>query len=552
MEALDGATLPEALDILARVAPSASVTFPGRGALISAGELAPAARRFALALAGLGVRREDLVGLLLPPGPDVLKSIFGTLHAGAAVVALPVRHVGQDPRGQAAMLARIADTAGMRHLIAGPEYAEIARELCRLCPQLTAVRPDLSGGSGALPDITPHDLAFVQYTSGSTAAPKGVMVPHRAMLAGLRATVHSGALRSSDALVSWVPHFHDMGMFNLMTLLAGADIHVVSPLEFIRNPGRVLMYFARCGGTLFTSPNFGYEHMLRALGTGDDPDLSRWRLAGNGAEPVAARTVRRFAELLGPHGVGPAVMFPVYGMAEVAAAITTTVPGSVPLVRYVHRDLLADHAAVRELPADHPAARALVSVGRPLPGLDVRIADADGAARPEASLGEIQVRGEAVMSGYLEAPEATRAAFDGDWLRTGDLGFRLDGELFVSGRSKDMIIVHGRNYFPEDVEEVLWSLPGIHHGNCVAFASADPDGTEHLGVAVETEGGPEAAGALVEAVLGKVGAALDLPADSVRVHVVAVGVLPRTTSGKWRRGRARREFQGRPTASANQ
>ncbi|MFB7516950.1 AMP-binding protein [Streptomyces sp. NPDC056144] len=534
-------TLPEAVRALGS---GPSVAFPRTGDRFTAAELDCAATRFALRLVAAGVRPGEVVGVLAPTSPLVLVGLLGIARAGAAASMFPAA-VGL-PEREAERLAPAVAAAGMRHLVVHRDCADTARAVRALCPAVTLVEEDgepdgedgeRGGAAGAaLPRVAPRDLAVVQFTSGSTSAPKGVMLSHATVLAGLRAIVRSAAMDRHDVMVSWVPHFHDMGLFGpLSVFLAGGRVHLVPPMDFVRRPAGLLRLLSETRATVLTGPDFSYAR-LAAAATPEllaELDLSPLRLAFNGAEPVRAATVDAFVTRLAPAGLAASAMYPVYGMAEATLAVAFPAPGAEPRVVHLDRARLADDGLAVPVAADDPRAKALVGVGRPVEGMRLRVVGADGALRRPGRLGEIQIAGPAVTTGYYAAPAATATAFDGPWLRTGDLGFLLDGDLFVTGRRKEMIIVNGQNHFPEDAENLAREQPGVHRGNCVAFAD---DARERLVVAAEIApgGDPDAvAGSIRRTLAERLGLA------AVHVEPVRPGGLPRTTSGKWQRGRVR-------------
>jgi fatty-acyl-CoA synthase len=540
---LDGRTLGESLGNLTKAAPGSVAAFPGAGDRITSLELDGASVRLAHAFLDAGIEPGDLVGVLVPTDATFLVTIFALWRAGAAVSVLPAE--GGFGNATATRLALIVQTTGMRYLVLDPAYLPIGQLLREMVPRLTILDPRAraAGSPGSLPAVEPESLAIVQFTSGSTRAPKGVMLRHRAVMAGLRACVVSAAFSPDDVFVQWVPTSHDMGLIGLLShWLNGADVHAFTPIAFLRRPARLVKYFAEHRGTVLTGPNFSYDYLLDAM-TPDQLaglDLSSWRLAFNGAEPVSAATVRRFTEVLAACGVGGSVMYPVYGMAEATLSISYPRPGEAPRIVAVERNELAGGTVREPLdagagPGVGPGAKQVVSVGRPVHGIQVRIRCEDRESPRDGRLGEIQIRGEAVSSGYYADPAATGKLFDDGWLRTGDLGFRLDGDLFVTGRLKEMIIVHGQNFFPEDVEAVASNVPGVYRRRCVAVAEQTDDGCEYAGVIVESAG---AADEIRAEVARRVVAELGLA--QVRVHVVKPRWLTRTTSGKWQRALAAR------------
>jgi len=364
-----------------------------------------------------------------------------------------------------------------------------------------------------------------------------VMLTHRAVLAGLRACVVSGQFRQDDVFVQWVPTFHDMGLIGLLSYwLNGADVHVFTPTAFLRHPARVLQYFSEHRGTVMTGPNFSYDYLLDAV-TPEQlaaMDLSRWRLAFNGAEPVNPATVCRFVDVLAAAGVSPSVMYPVYGLAEATLAVSFPRPGSIARIADIQCGSLSAHSdGIRVASGDDAIVKRVVSVGRPVHGMEIRIA-VGGVPKGGNELGEIQIRGDAVTAGYYRNISASQDLFaDNGWLRTGDLGFFMGADLFVLGRSKEMIVVHGQNFFPEDVESIVREVPGIYKKRCVAFPVVTDDGAERMGVIAEVDRRVATTGDIRLDVASRVAAQLSLA--QVEVHLVEPRWLTRTTSGKWQR-----------------
>jgi acyl-CoA synthetase (AMP-forming)/AMP-acid ligase II len=536
---LQGDTLGACLAHLARSAPDAAAVFPHADERIRAAEVDESATGAAHSLLATGIAPGDVVGVLMPPVARLLVTLFGLWRAGAAASILPVQTGFGNEAAAARRLARIARAAGMRHVVLATEFHGIGAALRAEMPELTLVDPPTARGAGELPEVPADALAVVQFTSGSTSAPKGVMLSHRTMVAGLTAVVVSGGLTPADVIVQWVPTFHDMGLVGLMSSwLNGSDVHVFTPTAFLRRPAAVLAHFATVGGTILSGPNFSYDYLLDAVRPEQLAalDLSRWRLAFNGSEPVSADTVDRFAATLAPYGVPESVMYPVYGMAEATLAVTFPTPGDAPRIVTVDRDELAATGEVRPRAGSGPAAKRVLSVGRAVHGVDVRIVAPDGTPVGEGRLGEIQIAGASVTTGYYRDAGATRRLFDGSWLRTGDLGFRLDADLFVTGRRKEMVVVRGQNFFPDDVESIAREVPGVYRRRCVAFSDVDDNGTEHVGVIVEGTANGAGGDELRREVARRISAELDLAA--VRVYVVRPRWLTRTTSGKWQRGLA--------------
>ncbi|QBR09849.1 fatty acyl-AMP ligase [Streptomyces sp. S501] len=540
---------------------AAKVVFPEQDIVLPHRALPERAERLAQELLGKGVQRGDVVGLLMPTAPEFLPAFFSVACAGAAVSILPLPPVVLDPAAAARHLLPMVETARMRHLVVhgtgraiGEHLAEAHPDLCLV--DASAALADVAGtvtkalqksGGGAPP--RPQDLALVQFTSGSTSRPRGVMHTHQGLLAGVSAINERIKGTSGDVLVQWIPLFHDMGLVSLLcSLHAHADAHLFSPMAFIRKPAEIVKHIARHHGTVTSSPNFAYDKiasvcdgMSPALTTSNG--LSQWRVAFNGGEMVQTRTVDTFLTAFGPLGVSAGTMYPAYGLAEAVLAVCLPQPGATPRRVHVARDTLVPGQQVSFV--DHPdSGLALVGAGTPISGIEVRITAPDGiTGLGQGCLGEICIRGNPVTPGYLHQPEATAKVLKHGWLHTGDLGFFHHGELFVAGRLKDMIVVQGRNYFPDDVEERVRDLAGIYRQHVVSIA--DPE-TEHIVVVAESTAPPGTAQheQLLRAVEGAVTTELGLSA--VRVHLVAPRTLPKTTSGKWQRSRVR-ELLALPT-----
>lgn len=510
-------------------------------------EIPDRACALAVRLRAAGVGHGRIVGMLIPTGPQWVISFLAVPVTGAAVSPLPLPPVLTDAAAVAGHLAPMIEAGRIRHIVAAGVGFAVARELSALCPGLVVV--DVTDVADALPPpgaviqhVDAGSLAMVQYSSGSTSHPKGVMLTHHAVLAGLRAINTHLRAGQEDVLVQWVPLFHDMGVVALLcSLLTPNDAHLFSPMTFIRDPGCVLARIARVRGSIVSGPNFSFDKFIevadRVFGSGEfgDAPLSSLRIALNGAEQVRATTVARFQRTFGALGAPLSSMSPGYGMAEATLAVTLPVPDTVPRTLAIDRDITVPGSPVVVVPSDHPRARVLTSVGVPVPGMSVRIVDSAGVPVPDNVFGEICIQGRSVTTGYLYDEERTAQTIRHGWLHTGDAGFRYGGELFVAGRLKEMIVVQGRNYFPEDVEEVVCGLPDIHKGHCVAFADTE---AERIVVVVESRLSDEdAKDRLIRRIRGAVSGGLGL--SSVHVLLVPPRTLPRTTSGKWQRSRVK-------------
>ena len=401
-------------------------------------------------------------------------------------------------------------------------------------------------------DARPDDIALIQYTSGSTGNPKGVVLTHRQLLANIAAMARAARAMPDDVFVSWLPLYHDMGLIGawLGSLHVGMQLVSMPPLSFLVHPAIWLQTIDEHRATMSAAPNFAYELCLRKV-TDDQLsklDLGSWRIAFNGAETVHPATIRRFAERLAPRGVRAEAMMPVYGLAEAGVGLTFPPLGRTPVIDRVRRSTFEASGRADPVHLDSSADDIVefVACGRPLPGYELRIVDATDREVGERTEGHVQFRGPSATTGYFRNRAATDDLFHGEWLDTGDLGYLASGDLHVTGRVKDMIIRAGRNLHPDELEEVIGGLSGVRRG-CVAVfaASALASGTERLVVVAETRESDE--NALSELRARIVAATVDLvgsPADDV--VLAPPGTVPKTPSGKIRRAECRDRYeQGR-------
>jgi len=401
-------------------------------------------------------------------------------------------------------------------------------------------RLDIGGAPGEPLAPAPDELAFIQYSSGSTGEPKGVLLTHRNITANIASIIAAAEFSDRDVALSWMPLSHDMGLigFHLNMVACGASHALMRTELFARRPLMWLEQASRRRATVLCSPNFGYQHYLRqyALKPPSRLDLSAVRLVFNGAEPISAELSRRFMRTMTPHGLHPDTMFAVYGLAEASLAVSFPRPGT-PLesIRLQREGLRVGAPAQPSTPRDGRASEFL-KLGPPLPGTEVSIADESGAALGEGLLGHVRIRGDNVSRGYHRG--ATHAA--GDWLDTGDLGLFLDGQLVITGRAKDLVIVNGQNYYPHDLERIAEEVEGVEANRAVAAGVHRPDGeTEELALFV-LHRGPLAD--FVPMVL-ELRRALLRQAGLEATHVVPVRHIPKTSSGKLQRHVLARAFE---------
>jgi 1-acyl-sn-glycerol-3-phosphate acyltransferase len=518
------------------------------------GELLASARQVAGGLRRRGVRPGDFVALMLPTGLEFFQSFYGILLAGAVPVPIyPPTRPGQIEdhlRRQAAILQNCEAVA----LLSFDAARVVAHILSGLVPSLRHVTtPEELRDEGAAAVAAddhrgaPGEIAFLQYTSGSTGSPKGVTLDHGNLLANIRAWGQSVALTPADVVVSWLPLYHDMGLIGawLGSLYHACPLVLMSPLDFLSRPDRWLWAIHEHRGTVTAAPNFAFELCLRHA----DPkrlqglDLSSWRYAANGAEPVAADTLARFAAAFRPYGFHAEALAPVYGLAECSVGLAVSPPGRGPLVDRVRRDALATGEAV-PAPVDDDNALRLVACGIPLPGHEVRVVDEHGAVLPQRRVGRIEFRGPSATRGYYRNEDATARLIRNGWLDSGDLGYLAEGDIVITGRLKDMIIRGGRNLYPYELEEAVGAIPGIRRG-CVAVfgAVAAGEGTEKLVVVAECRERDESVREeLVRRINGQTVDLLGTPPDDV-VLAPPHAVL-KTSSGKIRRAATRDAYLG--------
>jgi len=527
------------------------------------GALSTRAAAVANGLQRRGLRPGDSVAIMLPTGPDYFAVFQGILGAGGVPVPIypPARPAGLEDHLHRQV--HILDNAQAAFLVTVPA-ARLVGRLVR--PQVASLQEILAAEDLlALPAAVPmrpivsaDDTALIQYTSGSTGSPKGVVLAHRHVLANIRAMGAAAEVTPADALVSWLPLYHDMGLVAawLASLYFGFELIVMPPTAFLVRPVRWLRAIHAYGGTLSASPNFGYELCLRHVGDHEVAglDLSSWRVAFNGAEPVSPDTIRRFAERFAPRGFRPEVMTPVFGLAEAGVGLTFPPLHRGPVVDVVDRQRLIGAGRAEPAAGDDATALRFVACGRPLPGYQVRVLGPSGRELAERHEGRIEFTGPSATPGYFRNEEATRVLRRGAWLDTGDLGYMAGGDLYLTGRVKDIVIRAGRNLHPEELEEAVGNLSGIRKGCVAAFASSDaPGGTERLVVLAETRlTDPEAGARLRRQITTLTVDLLGTPPDDV--VLAPPGTVLKTSSGKIRRAACRQRYEegsiGRPARGA--
>ncbi|SDP95859.1 AMP-binding protein [Lentzea jiangxiensis] len=494
--------------------------------------------------AGMDDRPDRRVGILAATSPEFVSALFGVFAANVAAVPIPVPSFAAGLEPALERLDGLVRSAELRCVLVGPPFDEFGAAIQERYPDVAVVRIADCEPLPELPQARmpkPQDLAVVQFSSGSTSSPKGAMIEHGALVASVLGTAERGGVEDGDAAMVWVPLFHDFGLVTLLThLVTASDLHMFSPVTFVRRTAETIRYFADQGIAFFTGPNFAYDRILDAAAAGrlDGIDLTGWKAAINAGEPVASTTLRRFDELLGPLGARPTVMTPGYGAAEFCVGISLQPAGGVAKTVHVDRGSLQDGGRVVIHDGPQPGAVPVVSQGPAFPGVEFRITDGGGRVVDEGHFGEIEARGPNMLRGYLDDHAATDAAIRDGWFRTQDTGFVLGGELYVSGRRSDMVVVAGRNFHAHDVEMAIRDVDGVYQRHVVVVADVS---RERMVVVAETQTDDQAA--LVAGIRARIADEVGL-AD-VDVRLVARGWLPRTSSGKWRRGEVReRLFAG--------
>ena len=542
-------TLTERIEAGAERGHDLTFVVGGDTVAVSYRQLHEEARAVAANLQALGVGPGSHVGLLGPTSRSLVTAIQGIWLTGGTVVVLPLpMRLGSIEEFVHQTRVRIAN-ADVSLLLVDPELAPFIEPVAGDPPMLgwDAVEPG-PGRAGAEAWERPADdaerLAILQFTSGSTSDPKGVMLPHRTVAANLDAISHATSLDpDDDVLVSWLPLYHDMGLVGLLTLpmTTGTPLVLGAPTDFMGSPSRWMEWISTYGGTATAGPNFSWVLAARALQRSETLDLSRLRIALNGAEPVDPATVAAFVHAAEPHGLRPGAVFPAFGMAEVAIAGTFPEPMSGLRTDPIDLRVLEAERYAAPVDASAPGARSLAILGRPVLGLEIRVVDPiTGDELKDREVGELEIRGSSVTPGYYKRPDANAELFHDGWLRTGDLAYLLDGEMVMCGRIKDMIIVGGRNVFPEDVERALADVDGVRAGNVIAFGIDGQHGKEGLVVVAESKGDDHAQ--VRRSVAQRVRDAIGLPAKEI--VLVEPGSLPKTSSGKLQRSLCKLRYLG--------
>ena len=546
----DAMTLPQVLDWHVRTHPERThitlLDAEGNETALSYAALRDGAEQIAAGLLERELQPGQSVVIMLPTSREYFFCFLGVLLAGGVPVPIypPARpsQIEDHLRRHAGILSNALAAI----LITVPEAKPVAKLLKAQVEMLrsvvTVAELSSAGRAPGIP-LKPENIALLQYTSGSTGNPKGVVLTHANLLANIRAMGQAVQATSTDVFVSWLPLYHDMGLIGawLGSLYHAFPLVVMSPLTFLARPERWLWAIHKHRGTLSPSPNFGYELCLRKIPDTalEGLDLSSWRMAFNGAEPVSPETIANFAQRFGHYGLRPQAIAPVYGLAECAVGLAFPPPGRGPLIDCIKRDSFMRTGHAEAAGSDEKDALRIPACGRPLPGHEIRIVDATGHELGERMEGHLEFKGPSATGGYFRNPEQTRLLFHGEWLDSGDFAYLAGGDVYLTGRSKDLIIRAGRNIYPYELEDAVGDIPGIRKGCVAVFGSPDPaTGTERLVVLAETR---ETASAKLEALRSRISALtldiLGIAADNI--VLAPVHSVLKTSSGKIRRAACR-------------
>ena len=512
-------------------------------------ELAADARRHAAHFIAEGVQPGDRIALIAETGAGFAAAFFGAIYAGALPVPLPLPTSFGGREAYVDQIRVQLTSCDPLMLLSPPGLHDIVKDAAT---GLCAAHDWDEWFSGEAPDVTlpkakPTDIAYLQYSSGSTRFPHGVAVTHEALLANLSAHATCTHAAEGDRVVSWLPWYHDMGLVGCMLAPMSNQVSVdyLATEDFARRPLSWLTLISRNPhNTLSYSPTFGYDICARRISpsipVAERYDLSRWRVAGNGADMIRPEVMQAFVDTFAPAGFKASAFLPSYGLAEATLAVTI-----MPVGEGIQCDLIDERtlSGATEPRADHRLPtryRAIVNCGKAVPGLTIEVRDENGKLLPDRKIGRIFVKGLGIMAGYFRDPEATAACMKDGWLDTGDMAYMKDGSLYIVGRAKDMIIINGKNHWPQDIEWAIEQLPGFKAGDIAAFSVTTPSGEEAPAVLVQcrTSCNDERI-KLRDAITTKVKAITGM---SCVVELVPPRTLPRTSSGKLSRSKARLQY----------
>lgn len=523
----------------------------GNEQIITYGKLLNQATMLANGLLAHGLKAGETVAIMLPTSEEFFYTFFAIYLAGGIPVPIYPPFRLDRIEEYAKREAIILNNAEIRFLITFSKGETLSKVLQAFIPSLKAVltADNLNTTKMELPNIAheANDAGLIQYTSGSTGDPKGVLLSHANLLANIRAAGKAINVRATDVVVSWLPLYHDMGLIGcwFCPLYFGVPVTILSPLTFLSRPERWLWAIHYHRGTLSAGPNFAYELCIRKINEKklEGLDLSCWRLAFNGAEAISPRTIKNFTKKFEPYGFKAETLFPVYGLAESAVALAFPTPGKAPKIDRVERVTLEkDKKAIPTTSNMSEEYLEFVCCGKSIPGHEIRIVDEADHELGDRIVGLLQFRGPSATKGYYHNPIATKAIYHGDWIDSGDYAYKANEEIYIVGRKKDLIIKAGRNIYPEAIEEIVNSIEGIRKGCVIAFGVNDQStGTEKLIVVAETRDLKAIHDqAFMNEVTERINVGIGLPPD--QVIFVVHGIIPKTSSGKLQRSACKKAY----------
>jgi acyl-CoA synthetase (AMP-forming)/AMP-acid ligase II len=548
-----GLTMPDLIRRAARNVPGKGIGFydkNGSVTLQTYAELLDKSEKIAMGLFSLGLQKDDKLIIAARTNAEIIELLWGCFLLGVIPTILqpPVTFTGFNPA--VVKLMNVYEQLGEPYVFMSrdlKESGDLPKEKVKHTDEL-----DLNGGYPN-PFLNPHETAFIQFSSGSTGDPKGIMLSHRNFMVNMDAIHHGLGVKTEEVIGNWMPLFHDMGLigYHLSPIYSEVSQFHTETFDFIMNPGLWLDLLSREHITISGTTNFGLSLVLRHLKRSKnipDLDLSALKALLNGAEPVTYSIIEDFSNALHPYGFRPEAMMPVYGMAEATLAVTfSPLMQSTVVKAFDSHRLDADGTAVPVDPED-PSARIFTEVGMPVNDIFIRIMDQNDLPLGEGIAGAIQVKGDSVMLGYFRNPEATESAFCGEWLRTGDIGFFSDGRLFISGRHKDILFKNGRNYFANDLESMACRLEGISYGKiCFGAVTSKETGQDKViafAAGISDEKGLQVFQELRSLLRSNLGITID------ELVLIKSNEIPKTSSGKLQRYKLMQryisgEFSGR-------
>lgn len=457
------------------------------------------ASAYARTLAREAIEPGEVVILILQHGEDLVYSFWGAMLHGAIPSIMPFLTEKLSPERYRADLASLIGVTRPAAIVTYPEFEADVRSALKDGDSVRAViltdqvEPQAELDFDSLPGFTcsTHDIVLLQHSSGTTGLQKGVALSHQAVFNQLDAYGNALALNESDVIVSWLPLYHDMGLIAgfLLPILSGIPLVLSSPFDWVRAPYRLMQSVSKYRGTLSWLPNFAYNFCAQKIRDRyiEGVDLSSWRAVINCSEPVRWEAHKAFHDFFQKYGLKWEALQASYAMAENVFAVTQSRLGSVPAVVEIDREAFMTERMAKD-PFDGRPSMKMMSSGRPLENVKIRILDENGNDVPDRVIGEVALQSNCMLTGYYNRPDVNEKAFRDGWYLTGDYGFLCDGELFVSGRKKDMIIVGGKNVYPQDLELLTYEVPGVHAGRSVAFGMFDESqGTEEVVIIAEVD-----------------------------------------------------------------